>query len=1331
MFCFFLTMRSVRATGLLSLSFSGRHLAPTDLSLDKCAAPGIESGSMPPPQQSRGGWNPRKSLRTIVDTPKLVYRAFTLFAVLFITAFASVPNPARAREVFLVAYPLYQAVQHTPPHLRLYEDPNLAWLDYSAYMNSPSPARSFTVAGFEWRPAGIYRNYRPISYGWTNYSKWPVGSPNYYLPERAGSIDIVTFCPAASSGSVAILTAPGYQLVRCALTVYDREADPAPDCRTCAPVQITTGEKYLRELDYSGGFGLEFVRTYRAVNRKFTSILDTELQDNTLPNKKFKQCYNLQFASTIYVAPTYYAFNSYCFEVISNGAAEYRLRKADGYTTLFTGSSSNPNRPANINEAAAKVVNSQGNTEWRVKRDDDAIETYTAEGMLTSRTTRAGATTVFENSTPTTPTEIAPKADLLLSQTNPFGQRIQWRYDAAARLVKMIDPAGGEYDYTYGPNGTLASVTFPPDQFEVRRTKAYHYEDTRDLSRLTGVTDENGWRFATYTYNIDGRVSQTKWHAYAGQEVNQTSFAYATGSTGVTDPLGTLRTYNYGNVLTYDRTTGISQPCAPVGCTGTQTEQRGYDANGNLTSVIDRNGVLTCYAFDLVRNLETARIEGLPGSANCATALIASSLAAPARKRTTTWHPTFRLPATITEPVAGGTKVTTNSYDTVGNISQRQVVTADGTRTWSWTYDAYGRLLTATDPLGRISTNTYYPNTEAQNASIANSRGMLASATNAQGHTTSITAYNPHGQPLVIADANGLTTTLAYDARQRLISRSQSAELTSYEYDGVGQLKKLTLPDGSVLNYTYDGAHRLVQIADGIGNRLVYTLDPAGNRLKEDAVDPQNALARTRSRVFDSLSRLKNDIGGLGATQTSTYSYDGNGNLVTGADPLNRSTTNGYDALNRLIQVNDPLNGAAAPTKYEYDAQDNLTKVTDPKNLATTYTYNGFNELVSQVSPDTGTTTFSYDAAGNMLTKTDARGVTATYTYDNLNRVATISYPAVGSVSAQTVSFTYDVCGNGKGRLCSFTDRTGTTTYAYNILGRVISKSQTVSGLVQTVGYRYNAAGQMDETTLPSGKKVSFNYTNNRIVGVGVDGTLIVKSADYEPFGPIGEWTWGNDSTSSPNKHTRYFDLDGRNTKIESGNTIDPSIIVYDASSAIAALQKLTAGSVDPMKSATYGYDNLNRLIAATPGSGNAAPPQSYTYDPVGNRLSNTISGNVTNYTMGTSSHRLAGLTGATLRNFTYDAVGNRVTEGNQTWSYGGDNRPAAFVLSGASPVTLQSGINALGQRVLKSVNSGSQTTITRFMYDEAGKLIGEYDLSGALIQETVWLNDIPVAVLK
>ena len=46
------------------------------------------------------------------------------------------------------------------------------------------------------------------------------------------------------------------------------------------------------------------------------------------------------------------------------------------------------------------------------------------------------------------------------------------------------------------------------------------------------------------------------------------------------------------------------------------------------------------------------------------------------------------------------------------------------------------------------------------------------------------------------------------------------------------------------------------------------------------------------------------------------YTYDGNGNLTVSKDPLGRSTTNSYDALNRLTQVLDPASGT---TKYAYN----------------------------------------------------------------------------------------------------------------------------------------------------------------------------------------------------------------------------------------------------------------------------------------------------------------------------------------------------------------------------------------------------------------------------
>ena len=43
-------------------------------------------------------------------------------------------------------------------------------------------------------------------------------------------------------------------------------------------------------------------------------------------------------------------------------------------------------------------------------------------------------------------------------------------------------------------------------------------------------------------------------------------------------------------------------------------------------------------------------------------------------------------------------------------------------------------------------------------------------------------------------------------------------------------------------------------------------------------------------------------------------------------------------------------------TQFSYDANDNLLSVKDPRSLTTSYSYNGFGDLVSQLSPDTGTT---------------------------------------------------------------------------------------------------------------------------------------------------------------------------------------------------------------------------------------------------------------------------------------------------------------------------------------------------------------------------------------
>ena len=53
--------------------------------------------------------------------------------------------------------------------------------------------------------------------------------------------------------------------------------------------------------------------------------------------------------------------------------------------------------------------------------------------------------------------------------------------------------------------------------------------------------------------------------------------------------------------------------------------------------------------------------------------------------------------------------------------------------------------------------------------------------------------------------------------------------------------------------------------------------------------------------------------------QIAQLSYDDNGNVKTATDPLNHTTTNFYDALNRLMKIFDPNNGQ---TQYGYNGLD-------------------------------------------------------------------------------------------------------------------------------------------------------------------------------------------------------------------------------------------------------------------------------------------------------------------------------------------------------------------------------------------------------------------------
>jgi YD repeat-containing protein len=212
----------------------------------------------------------------------------------------------------------------------------------------------------------------------------------------------------------------------------------------------------------------------------------------------------------------------------------------------------------------------------------------------------------------------------------------------------------------------------------------------------------------------------------------------------------------------------------------------------------------------------------------------------------------------------------------------------------------------------------------------------------------------------------------------------------------------------------------------------------------------------------------------------------------------------------------------------------------------------------------------------------------------------------------------------------------------------------------------------------------------------------VLSNVTYEPLGPVNGWTWGNGTTT-----TRTFDADGKISRIASNGVKTYS---YDDAFRITGITDTAAGATNW----TYGYDALDRLTSGT----NGTVTRGWTYDANGNRLSETGSSPST-YNISSTTNQITSITGTLARTYSYDAAGNSLSYASVTATYNGRGRLAT--LSHGSD-TASYVYNALGQMIKATGSAGT----TLYSYDEAGHLLGEYDGSGNLVEETVWLGDIP-----
>ncbi len=1051
-----------------------------------------------------------------------------------------------------------------------------------------------------------------------------------------------------------------------------RDPDSEKEC-TANPIIISTGNKIQPELDYlgKGEFPLSIKRTYN----NFSNSIGL-----------FGSKWVTEFSG----------------KVIDSGDEMLVTRPSGG--NLLLKYNSNSNLWEDNPEAPLFTLEKTQALQYILKSSTGITETYGGVGKKLLK---------VENASGISHT-YSYNGYGLYRITHSSQRYLQFNW-SGGKVNKITDSSGNQYLYQYNSSGLLNKATMPGSPSTI---KEYLYNDSRHFGALTQI-NINGKKYGTYSYHADGRAYSSSHWMNDSAEVERSELTYSDFETVVKNPLGHKNNYYYqdlNGIRLLDRVDRQYSTNCPAA-----SRDISYDSKGRTDTKIDWKGSITDYTYNSSNQLvKTIKAKNTPEQEITDYLWVAGkskvSQITKADSKVNHYYLTNgRLDYSVTTNLGsygsyGETRKVDYSYSHHSNGLLSQMV-IDGPRT---------------DVNDKITYNY-------------DTKGNLTSIVNALGHSVVYSNYDALGNARRMTSPNGLVVDYTYDARGKVLTQKvyhpAGTQTTSFQYNPMGQVTKVTLPDGNYIHNEYDQAFRLTKTIDRNGAYIYYSRNANSDVISKKIVEETTRLTlppggcwdgpriaksiakandfktfyycdlveetvlenkKVENFQYDAMGRLQKALGSNG--QVTDYDYDNNSNISAMKDSYGRVTSYTHDGLNRVKTVKDNKNGV---TSYTYDVAGRVKTVTDARGLTTTYNYSGFGELEELISPDTGITSYDYNKSGQVTRIVRNDGATTSFSYDVLGR---LSVQTDGSTSKR---YYYDSGTYRMGRLYYVNDASGQTIYWYDKVGNVTRKKSTINGAGYNTYYSYDGMNRVISMTYPTGRKVLYSYDNmGRVSQVryqnGSTITNVATNLKYRPFGPMSEMTHGNGAIR---KITH--DLDYRPTSIFTSGLQSLSY-QFDNNNNIT---KIT-NAYNTSSTQNYVYDSLNRLKSS---SSSATGSIVYDYDAVGNRTkryknnviqeSNTYSSSSNQQTKVNSS------------NVTYNSNGHTRTKSGATFNYNVENRFSSHIKSG---VTTSFKHNALGQRVLKS---GGSTGTNYFFYDEAGQLIAEYALTGKIWKEYIYLG--------
>lgn len=768
-------------------------------------------------------------------------------------------------------------------------------------------------------------------------------------------------------------------------------------------------------------------------------------------------------------------------------------------------------------------TNSQGNSQY---------QTYNASGKVASTTDIQGNVTHFTydekdrltrvllpDNTPNDPTDnpsvsrTYDEADRLTSETSPTGLTTEYVYDDKLnRLVETVLPDLTPNDPSDNPR--LKTRYTKAGRLEARTDIFGNWEEFayNNLGLLDGYTDILGNEIA-YTYTKGGQLASTT--EVARDRI--TKFTYDEFAR----PIETLFFDGSKTTYTYDDLGRIQTETNALG----QTTSYEYDRYGEVNAIIDANNERLELKYDHRRNL-----------------------------------------VKVTDANEHITRYTYDQYS-------RQTATEyhNGDRV-EMSYDRYNRLTQFTDENGNPTTYSY------------NNLDQLLGIEQANGASTDYT-YNNLGRLAEISDPEGNVTKYEYDAFNRLTATVLPLQQRSETiYDSFGRVQSLTDFNGDTINYAYDSLGRLDTKSFSNTNiaPVSYTYDPITSQIR--SITDGRGETSYGYDIWDRLNSITQPDG-----KEIGYSYDVLGNileLTTDAGTVNYT----YDALNRLDQVKE---AGSVLADYDYDAVGNLIQITRADGTVETRGYDARDRLLEiQTKNSVGRVIAGYnytlDAVGNRLQVVELDGRTVDYTYDSLHRL-TQEKISGGVGGSRTIDYAYDLAGN---RLSMADSLSGLTTYSYDANNRL---TQMVAGS-QTTQFAYDNNGSLLSRS-DGTETITYDWINdgeNRLVGLnGSENIEYVYDAEGNRVASIVDGVRTNYLVSPGilSQVLAEYDENGQVTKdyvygiglVRSGENATESFYHSDGLGSVRMLTDTTGLITD-----TYTYDAYGVSLSASGTSQNA-----------------------------------------------------------------------------------------------------------------------------------------------